>query len=85
MDDLASHVASVAGFVDGALAPKECQTSADQHAMALKLLNQSLSELEGFLKSPNEDTLSDATISLGEGLKHLTAAQEALKKEFAKE
>ncbi len=45
--------------------------SNDVRLLALKLLIQCYSDLEDYIKSPTEDLIGDATITLGEGLKDL--------------
>lgn len=52
--------------------------------LALNLLVQALSDIESFCKTNEEDTLGDATINLGEGLKQWAAAKKALETERSK-
>lgn len=56
--------------------PLKHKTSNGERLLALKLLSQSLSELEGYLASPDNDLLDDATINLGEAIKGWRAAQD---------
>lgn len=61
-------------IADHTTAPQLHQPSWADLRLALKLLSQSLSELEGFLSQKDEDSYADAMIDLGEGLKLLQAA-----------
>lgn len=49
--------------------------------LALKLLDQALTELGSYLDSGSDDVMGDATITLGEALKALAAAGEAYRAE----
>lgn len=62
--------------------PPANKNSHGQRALALKLLGQSLSELGSYLDSGSDDSLGDATITLGEALKALAAADETYKSEL---
>ncbi len=62
--------------------PPANKNSHGQRSLALKLLGQSLSELGAYLDSGSEDSLGDATITLGEALKALAAADETYRTEL---
>lgn len=65
-------------FVDGWSPPITHKKSQGILSLALKLLSQSLSELKAYLLDGSQDTLTDATIDLGESIKQLSSAREAL-------
>lgn len=52
-----------------------------RRSLALSLLAQSLSGFKAFVTDGNEDTLTDANIDLGEAIKQLKSAREALSAE----
>ena len=52
--------------------------SSRRRNLALSLLAQSLSEFKAFVANGSEDTLTDANIDLGEAIKQLKSAREAL-------
>jgi tetratricopeptide (TPR) repeat protein len=54
--------------------PPAAKPANDRRILALKLMAQSLSDIENYSKSPDEDTIADATFNLGESLKQLAAA-----------
>jgi len=58
-------------FLEVVSVPDVHKRSSDMRLLALKLLVQCYTDLEDYIKSPNEDLLGDATITLGEGLKNL--------------
>ncbi len=64
--------------------PPDFKNSHGSRILALKLLNQSLAELGSFLDSGSDDTLGDATITLGEALKALATAEATFKVDSAK-
>ncbi len=57
--------------------PDNHKRSCDTRLLALKLLVQCYTDLEDYVKQPDDDVLADATISLGEGLKDLDQALSA--------
>ncbi|HEY3781989.1 MAG TPA: tetratricopeptide repeat protein [Fimbriimonadaceae bacterium] len=57
--------------------PDQNKGSSDRRLLALKLLLQCLTDLQDYIKAPNDDTVADATITLGEGLKNLDLAKKA--------
>lgn len=65
--------------------PPGHKNSHEQRVLALKLLLQALGELGSYLDSGSDDTVGDATITLGEALKAIAAADEAYKAEVGKE
>lgn len=65
-------------FVDGWPPPETHKKSQGKLSLALKLLSQSLSELKAYLSDGSQDTLTDASIDLGESIKQLQSARDAL-------
>lgn len=65
-------------LVDGWIAPSSHKLSHGKRRLALNLLTQALSGLKAYLADGNEDTLSDASIDLGEAIKQLSLAKSAL-------
>ncbi|HMS54367.1 MAG TPA: hypothetical protein PKA27_03110 [Fimbriimonadaceae bacterium] len=83
-ESLGKHIAFVAGMrdlVDRVKAPKHHEVSAEHRALALSLLHQCMTEIQDFLRSGDDEVLSDATLSLGESLKHLGTARDLQKAE----
>ena len=78
IDDQLAIVQARQAFVDGWAAPAAHRKSQGMFSLALKLLSQSLSELKAFLSDGSQDTLTDAGIDLGESIKRLASAREAL-------
>lgn len=62
--------------------PDKHVTSHGERTLAVKFLIEAVAETESFLKNGDEDVLSDALISLGEGLKRLATARETFAKEI---
>lgn len=63
--------------------PPVHKNSQGRLVLALKLLDQALSELGSYLDSGTDDVMGDATITLGEAVKALAAASEAYRAELA--
>lgn len=83
-ETLGKHIAFVAGMrdlVERVPAPNNHQVSAEHRALALSLLHQCMTEIQDFLRSGDEEVLADATLSLGESLKHLGTARDLQKAE----
>jgi tetratricopeptide (TPR) repeat protein len=70
---------------DGWSPPESHKNSHGKRSLALKLLAQSLSELRAFLSDGSQDTLTDASIDLGEAVKQLSAARQTLTAEQGSE
>lgn len=68
-------------FLQNLKLPDAHRKSHEQQVLALKLLAQTLSDVRRYLESGEEDTLADARINLGEALKGLAIARQALKNE----
>ena len=64
--------------------PEQNKSSNDRRLLALKLLSQCLTDLQDYIKTPNDDTIADATITLGEGLKNLDLVKKAYTGEMDK-
>jgi len=65
------------------LAPPEIHApSHGERALGIKLILESITLMESFLKESNDDILAEAHISLGEGLKRLLDAREMYVKEL---
>jgi tetratricopeptide (TPR) repeat protein len=69
--DLLNKASAEVAFLSAISVPESHQRSSDTRLLALKLLVQCYTDLEDYIKSPNDDALGDATITLGEGLKDL--------------
>jgi hypothetical protein len=65
-------------------APDWNRASHERRKLALNLLLQTVSDVRSHTASPNEETLSEATINLGEALKHLQIARGEYAHEAAK-
>jgi tetratricopeptide (TPR) repeat protein len=81
---LQKKTGALSSFLDGLVVPAAHKASHERLLLALKLLNQSLTDIEDFVKSQSEDSISDATINIGEALKNLTSAKETYKTELQK-
>ena len=62
--------------------PPVHKNSQGRLVLALKLLDQALSELGSYLDSGTDDVMGDATITLGEAIKTLATANEAYRTEL---
>lgn len=62
--------------------PARHKTSSQRLLLALKLLSQSISGLQKYLKSPDDEALNEATINLGEASRTLTSARDLFKSEL---
>ena len=78
IDDQLSYLQARQMFVDTWSPPSSHKKSQGMLSLALKLLSQSLSELKAYLSDGSQDTLTDATIDLGEAIKQLSSARDAL-------
>ncbi len=61
--------------------PPGHKNSHERRLLAQNLLQQSLTDLVAYIDSGDEDVLSEVNINLGEALKHLMAARDALRSE----
>lgn len=82
-DQLGKEIAAASSFFDAIAVPAAHKASHERLLLALKLLTQAISDIEDYLKAHSDDTFSDATINVGEGLKNLKFAREALARELA--
>ncbi len=65
-------------LIDDWTPPQSHKKSQGMLSLALKLLAQSLSGLKAYLTDGSQDTLTDSGIDLGEAIKQLSAAKDAL-------
>ncbi len=63
--------------------PDKHVTSHGERSLAIKFIVEAVALTESFLKDGDEDVLSDALISLGEGLRRMTVSRESFAKEIA--
>jgi tetratricopeptide (TPR) repeat protein len=70
-----------ANFIAGISAPKAHASSHNRRVLAYKLLSQCLTDLDSFIKSGDEDVLTDSRINLGEALKQVASARQAFRTE----
>jgi tetratricopeptide (TPR) repeat protein len=81
LQELQKQVMSMRALYTDMTAPAEHRRSHEQRVLALNLLSQCLSEVESYLKSKDEEVLSDATINLGEVFRNLAEAKQAYEAE----
>lgn len=62
-------------FLSAIAVPSSAKVANDRRLLAHKLLAQSLLDLQSYAGTPDEDTLADARINLGEALKQSTAGR----------
>ncbi len=74
LDQMLRLVQARTTFLTSITMPFGAKLSQDQRVLAHKLLVQSLLEVQAYQSSPDEDTLAEARINLGEANKHLQAA-----------
>lgn len=79
-----AKVSAAIAFLGEIATPDAFRASHERRLLALKLLTQSFDDIQDYLKSQDDDTMGDATISLGEGLKDLDLAKESFRQEPAK-
>ena len=82
--ELAAKLAPLDGItalIDIMPAPEGHKVSQQRLLLALKLLTQSMSDLQSYLKTQDDDALGEATINLGEALKTLASARQIFKSE----
>ncbi len=77
----AKRASSLVALSDALSAPEAHRSSHERRSLALKLLRQAASETQALLDKPSQDPLTEAAITLGEGMKQLEAAREAFQKE----
>lgn len=71
----------LASLLQASPPPARHKFSHERLVLALKLLSQSMSDLQSYSKDGDEVSLSDATINLGEALKALALARELYQRE----
>lgn len=81
--EMLQQAEALAAVVEAVPIPQKHQPSAEQRKLALKLLAQFLAELSAYVRTRDEDALTDATIDLGEAIKNAKAAQERFATESA--
>jgi tetratricopeptide (TPR) repeat protein len=79
--DLSKIVFGRAKFVSDLPAPVGHETSHNRWVLAHKLLSQCLIDLDSYLKTGNEDVLTESRINLGEALKQGASARQRFKDE----
>jgi tetratricopeptide (TPR) repeat protein len=62
-------------FLTAIAVPPDAKAANDRRILAHKLLTQSLADLQSYSNTPDDDTLIDARINLGEALKQLAAVR----------
>lgn len=78
-----ARVRACLALLDTLNPPEAHKPSHERRQLALKLLLQTLSDVKAHQSSPNEEALSEATITLGEALKQIQAAAAAFDRETA--
>jgi len=81
IEEASKHISAYIAFLEPLPAPAAHKASLERTLLALKLLAQSVSDMEDYQKAQSEETFSDATINLGEGLKNLNQAKAAYAQE----
>ncbi len=81
IDTVRMRLESLHKFLGELPTPKEHETSHGERALGIKLLVQSTTELESFIKERVEDAIDDANITLGEALRKLSAGRERYQNE----
>lgn len=81
---LLKYATGLARLIEGQETPERHRSSGERRRLALNLLRQSLNEVQEFLKTGDEDVLSEAAIDLGEALKQLVQARDLQKSELAR-
>jgi tetratricopeptide (TPR) repeat protein len=80
-DDLVKRVNGRSKFIAELPVPAGYELSHNRRILAYKLLSQCLIDLSSFMKSGDEDVLTDSRISLGEALKQGASARQRFKDE----
>jgi tetratricopeptide (TPR) repeat protein len=80
-DDLLKRVSGRSKFISELPVPVGHETSHNRRVLAYKLLSQCLSDLDSYLKSGDEDVLTESRINLGEALKQAAGARQQFKME----
>ena len=90
--DVSVELQRLAGFAAGLtkvygklVAPERHKGSSEVRTLALNLLVQCLSEVDDYVRTGDIETMSDATLNLGEALKQLASAREKHKSELDQE
>lgn len=79
--DLSKQVDCRARFLSSVSPPKSHRKSHERRVLAYKLLSQCLTDLQSYLKSGEEDVLTESRINLGESLKQMASAKIAFQEE----
>ena len=82
VEEIGARTRALAAFFGQIPVPETHRNSTERMILAINLLGQSTADIPGSFGVLNEDILTDATISLGEALKAVKAAAEALDKEI---
>jgi len=82
--DLTAKFEAFLTLTEKLTAPVVNQPSHERRLLALKLMRQCLGDVAAFLKSGDEDVLTDARINLGEASRSLTLAKEMFAEERKK-
>lgn len=72
---------ALSGLLDVVAAPEQHKISQQRLLLALKLLTQSMSDLQGYLKTNDQETIADATMNMVEAMKALASAKDVFKSE----
>lgn len=67
---------ALAGLLDVVASPDRHKISHQRLLLALKLLTQSMSDLQSYLKTNDQETIADATMNMVEAMKALASAKE---------
>ncbi|HEY0868593.1 MAG TPA: tetratricopeptide repeat protein [Fimbriimonas sp.] len=77
LERLERQARSRAAFMTSIEVPAEMKASHERRLLGSRLLSQSLLDLQDFLDTGSEDSLTESRINLGEAIKHLNAADPA--------
>jgi tetratricopeptide (TPR) repeat protein len=80
-EDLSKRVNGRSKFISELPVPQGHETSHNRRVLAYKLLSQCLTDLDSYLKSGDEDVLTESRINLGEALKQAAGARQQFKME----
>lgn len=81
---LAIRIGGASALAQSLVAPEVHRNSHERLVLALNLLSQCLSDARAHLVAPSEDLLAEATLNLGEAMRHLRAAGDAFARELGK-
>ena len=77
INDMARRSAARSAFLSASPIPPEHKDSNAKRLLAQKLLSLALIDLQDFVKTGSDDSMTDARINLGEAMKQSKAAQDA--------